>query len=199
MLRGIQMPSPWSTTTPSVPIQTLCSWTHSTLSSSLILKIDEFSFGVMEVSIQPQRLSLISPILRVYSWTMRKRSSSTTDIHWRESRDGHRMEHNFHHQCQSVRCVLDSSLIPTINSTVLNAVLIKCCANHCKILRVQQWLWREQVVKDRRRLRLTVLPESLWRINSICMLLITGTIVFNCFVREKSMQQRWRSMEQMEQ
>ena len=152
----------------------------------------------MEVSVQPQRLSLISLFLWVFSWRTMKRSSSMMEVHPNESRDGHRMEHNFHHRCPPVRNVLDSSLIWTINSIVLNTTNITCCADHCGIPRVKQRLWPEQVVRDRVRLPSTILSESSSRRRSTCMSLIPRTIEFNCFTRERSLQQRWRSMERME-
>ena len=193
------MPPRWLTTVSSAINQTLSSSILTTLFSWPIDKMDNSSFGAMEVSIWPRRSPLISPLLGVYSWQVMNRSSSTTDTQTIESTDGHRMEHNSPHHCQSVHSVMDSSSIRTMISTVLNRMQIKWYANRWLILRVQRWLWPEQVVKDRLRRHSTVLWESLSRIYSTCMSLIGGTIGFNCFGPEKSMQRRWRSTNQMEQ
>ena len=128
-----------------------------------------------------------------------KRSSSITEIQPIEWRDWQQMEHDFYRRCQPVRSVLDSLSIRTTISTVLNTRLIKWSAARCRIRRVQQWLSREQVVKGRMRPPSTILWESLSRKHSICMSLISWTIEFNFFDWGKWMEQRWLSMEWMEQ
>ena len=53
----------------------------------------------------------------------------------------------------------------------------------------------QQIVWDRLRLHCTILGESLSRRTSICLSLSPEIITFNCFVKEKSMEQQHRQFD----